>query len=291
MSEASTPASTQTTISEVGAASSTKELTAEGAKVITVAEGTNATAAAPEEPTSQKITFAYFPIVGRGLQVHILAKEHGVELDVKVAKPFGDDFDKDTEAMFGTVPWMKDGALELNDSMAMVQYLVNKYKGPATPATPEKQALAGNMWGWCQDYYGFVASPLHDIILGHSEPHWRNSRLTDTLAEGGGGDEGKQAAVAKLKALHDRRVGYLEAQLVKMGSPQFLTGDDYTYADIFLFTNVRAAQKCKGMQVLRDACGGDPFAACPTILAICDRVGEREAVKAACGDIFDKAPV
>ena len=82
-------------------------------------------------------------------------------------------------------------------------------------------------------------------------------------------DDGKKAAVGKLKTLHDRRIGYLEAMLAKMGSPQFVTGDDYSYADIFLFTIVRAAQKCKGMQVLRDACGGDPFAACPTILAIC----------------------
>ena len=43
-----------------GTASSTKELTAEGAKVVTTAEGTNATAAAPVEPSAvnyQSITY------------------------------------------------------------------------------------------------------------------------------------------------------------------------------------------------------------------------------------------
>ncbi len=41
--------------------------------------------------------------------------------------PLGEDFDKDKEAPFGTVPWMKDhsNGLEPNDSLAIVQYLVS----------------------------------------------------------------------------------------------------------------------------------------------------------------------
>jgi glutathione S-transferase len=82
---------------------------------------------------------------------------------------------------------MKDKAngLELNDSMAIVQYLVSKYPGPLTPQSPEDAALIAMYWGWAQDYYSFVLSPFHDIITGHNEAFWRNLRLTDTLAEGG----------------------------------------------------------------------------------------------------------
>ena len=42
-----------------------------------------------------------------------------------------EDFDKDTQAPFGTIPWLKDNSngIELNDSLAIVQYLINKYPG------------------------------------------------------------------------------------------------------------------------------------------------------------------
>ena len=49
--------------SDTNVASSTKELTEEGAKVVTVAEGTNATAAAPAEPAPE-FELTYYP--GRG---------------------------------------------------------------------------------------------------------------------------------------------------------------------------------------------------------------------------------
>ena len=55
-----------------------------------------------------KIELAYFPIIGRGEQILILCAEHGIEVKFLTAKPFGDDFDKDTQAPFGTLPWMKD---------------------------------------------------------------------------------------------------------------------------------------------------------------------------------------
>ena len=149
-----------------------------------------------------EIDIAYLPIVGRGEQINIVCAMHGIKVNLKMSKPMGEDFDKDSEAPFGTVPWMKDhsNGLELNDSMAIVQYLVTKYEGPLTPKSPDQAAIIGNYWAWCQDYYSFVLSPFHDIITGHNEPFWRNLRLTDTLAEGG-----KETGIKNLTELHGKR--------------------------------------------------------------------------------------
>ena len=123
-----------------------------------------------------EIDLAYLPIIGRGEQINIICRMHGIKVNMLMSKPMGDDFDKDIEAPFGTVPWMKDhsNGLILNDSMAIVQYLVTKYPGPLTPKNVDNSALVSMYWAWCQDYYSFVLSPLHDIITGHNEPFWRN---------------------------------------------------------------------------------------------------------------------
>ena len=78
------------------------------------------------------IDIAYIPIVGRGLQINIICALHGIDAKFMMSKPMGDDFDKNTEAPFGTIPWLKDhsNGIELNDSLAIIQYLVTKYPGP-----------------------------------------------------------------------------------------------------------------------------------------------------------------
>ena len=89
-----------------------------------------------------EVSIAYFPVIGRGEQLNIICAMHGIKVNSLLSTPMGNDFDKDTQAPFGTVPWMKDHAngLELNDSLSMVQYLVSKYEGPLTPKTPESAA-------------------------------------------------------------------------------------------------------------------------------------------------------
>ena len=81
------------------------------------------------------VTIAYFPIIGRGEQIRLICAMHSISVSELASTPLGEDFDKDKAAPFGTVPWMKDHAngLELNDSLAIVQYLVTKYDGPLTP--------------------------------------------------------------------------------------------------------------------------------------------------------------
>ena len=106
----------------------------------------------------REIKLAYLPVIGRGEQINIICAMHDIKVDYLLSTPMGNDFNKDTDAPFGTIPWIKDKAngLELNDSMAIVQYLVSKYPGPLTPQSPEDAALTAMYWGWAQDYYSFV---------------------------------------------------------------------------------------------------------------------------------------
>ena len=109
-------------------------------------------------------------------------------------------------------------------------------------------------WSWVQDYYSFVLSPFHDIITGHSEPFWRNLRLTDTLTKGG-----KELAVSNLKVLHNKRLQYLENNIKQMNLGTFITGDNCSYADMFIYSCVKTVQETGGFQILRDACQGHPL--------------------------------
>ena len=236
-----------------------------------------------------EIDLAYLPVIGRGEQINIICAMHGIKVNSLMSNPMGEDFNKDTQAPFGTIPWMKDhsNGIELNDSMAIVQYLVTKYEGPLTPQNPEEAAIMGMYWAWCQDYYSFVLSPFHDIITGHNEPFWRNLRLTDTLAEGG-----KETGIKNLTTLHKSRANLLERHLEKSGNvDQFLTGSKCSYADIFLFTCVRTTQETGGFGILRDELGRDPFEDYPIISQICNEVGKIDVVSKTVGSKFSECPI
>ena len=235
-----------------------------------------------------EIDLAYLPIIGRGEQINILCAMHKIKVNYLLSSPMGQDFDKDTEAPFGTIPWMKDhlNGLELNDSMAIIQYLIYQYPGPLTPENNEVAARVGMYWGWVQDYYSFVLSPFHDIITGHNEVFWRNLRLTDSLANGG-----KKAGVENLATLHKKRIEYLERHLIKANAGPFLTGSKCSYADVFLYTCVRTVQESKGFGLLRDACEGKPFAEFNLVTNISAAVGEISDVKQIVGTKFVDYPI
>ena len=234
------------------------------------------------------VTIAYFPVIGRGEQIRLICALHGISVKELASTPLGEDFDKDKEAPFGTVPWMKDhsNGIELNDSLAIIQYLVSKYDGPLTPKSAEDAAMTAMYWGWVQDYYSFVLSPMHDIITGHNEVFWRNLRLTDTLAEGG-----KDTAIANLATLHKARLGFLEAYLASQSTGPFLTGKDGSYADIFLYTSVRTVEETPGFGMLRAVVGDQPFAEYPITSGIAAAVGEIDKVKASVGTKFSECPI
>lgn len=235
----------------------------------------------------KRIDLAYLPIIGRGEQINIICAMHGIEVNYLLSTPLGHDFDKDKEAAFGTIPWMKDNAngLELNDSMAIVQYLVSQYPGPLTPENNEIAARVNMYWAWVQDYYSFVLSPFHDIIIENNDVFWRNLRLTDSLANGG-----KETGISNLTALHKKRLSFLEQHLANTNAAPFMTGKVCSYADIFLYTCVRAVQETGGFGVLREACNGDPFNDFPIVKNVADAVGKIDAVKA-CNSKFSECPI
>ena len=235
----------------------------------------------------KRIDLAYLPIIGRGEQINIICAMHEIEVNYLLSTPLGDDFNKDKEASFGTIPWMKDNVnkLELNDSMAIVQYLVYQYPGPLTPKNNEIAARINMYWAWVQDYYSFVLSPFHDIIIDNNDVFWRNSRLTDSLANGG-----KATGISNLTTLHTKRLKFLEQQLANTNAAPFMTGEVCSYADIFLYTCVRAVQETGGFGLLREACNGDPFSGFPIVKNIADAVGEIGAVKAS-NSKFSECPI
>jgi len=235
----------------------------------------------------KQIDLAYLPIIGRGEQINIICAMHEIKVNYLLSTPLGDDFDKDKEAAFGTIPWMKDNAndLELNDSMAIVQYLVYQYPGPLTPKNNKIAARVNMYWAWVQDYYSFVLSPFHDIIIDNNDVFWRNSRLTDSLANGG-----KATGISNLTTLHTKRLKFLEQHLANTNAAPFMTGEVCSYADIFLYTCVRAVQETGGFGLLREACNGDPFSGFPIVKNIADAVGEIGAVKAS-NSKFSDCPI
>ena len=43
-----------------------------------------------------EIDIAYLPVIGRGEQINIICAMHGIKVNLKMSKPMGEDFDKDS---------------------------------------------------------------------------------------------------------------------------------------------------------------------------------------------------
>ena len=62
-------------------------------------------------------------------------------------------------------------------------------------------------------------------------------------------------------------------------------------ADIFLYTCVRAVQKCPGFGEFRELFDADPFADKKNVLAVCRAVENIEEVLRTVGAKFDECPI
>jgi glutathione S-transferase len=241
---------------------------------------------------SIKARFIYLPVVGRGEQIHLLAAEHGLEYETVLPKGFGGEYVWSESAPHGTLPvWETTEAdgLTLSDSAAIIDYILEKTPdGPLAPKDMRSRVLARDTWMFCQDYYNHFLSPMHDTIMNHAEPHWRQGRNTDPRASP---EHEKNADyLSELAAYHTQRMGRLEKKLAAAGTA-YAAGADITYADLFVYTCVTTVLKCKGFTAFREGCGeAGPFAGCPTVLALAAKVGERPKIAEKAGK-FDQAPV
>ncbi|GMH84577.1 hypothetical protein TrVE_jg1468 [Triparma verrucosa] len=239
----------------------------------------------------QKPKFVYLPVVGRGEQIHLLLAEHGMEVDFVLPAGFGGEYVWQEQAVHGTLPSFEtnDNGLVLSDSGTIIEYILEKTPdGPCRPKDMKSRLLARDTWSFCQDYYNHFVSPMHDTIMNHAEPHWRQGRNTDPRASP---EHALNADyLSELKTYHTQRVNRLEKKLAAAGTP-YCAGEDITYADLFIYTNVTTILKCKGFTAFRESFGEvGPFENCPTLLALAEKIGEREKVKALAGK-FDQAPV
>jgi len=228
-----------------------------------------------ETESANPVELIYFPLIGRGEYIILICLENDIPMRMpKFTGEFGPT---------GTIPNIKHGEVELWDSTAIVQYLLEQFPGPCSPPA-NLRIKALDFWAVLQDYYNFVLSPMHDIIMGLPK---RNLRLTDACRACGAPTlsmDGIDIMISKLIDLHIQRTTYLEEILVKRGSPEYICGV-FTYVDLMMYTFVTAVDKFKGFKIFRDTfktvtkketC----WEQCPTIRKICDRVAQRPKVAA-----------
>ena len=126
-------------------------------------------AGASVEGDAPKPKFIYLPVVGRGEQIRLLAAEHGIDYETVLPAGFGGEYNWAEQAPHGTLPALETTeGFALGDSAAIVEYILEKTPdGPLTPKDTKSKCLAKDAWNFCNDYYGFFLSPMHDVIMNH----------------------------------------------------------------------------------------------------------------------------
>ena len=206
-------------------------------------------AGASVEGDAPKPKFIYLPVVGRGEQIRLLAAEHGIDYETVLPAGFGGEYNWAEQAPHGTLPALETTeGFALGDSAAIVEYILEKTPdGPLTPKDTKSKCLAKDAWNFCNDYYAFFLSPMHDVIMNHAEPHWRQGRNTDPRANP---EHEKHADfLSELKTLHSQRMGRLQKKLAAAGTA-FCAGDECTYADLFIYTCVTTVRFSVSMRAV-----------------------------------------
>lgn len=183
------------------------------------------------------------------LSPHIVAREAGLDLTLERVNmgskklSTGDDFNAVNPKGYVPTLELDDGSF-LTEGPAIVQYLADKK--PESKLVP----AAGTMERYrLQEWLNFISTELHKGF----------SPLFNPNAPA----EWKTAVIAKL----GERFDYVSARLE---GHSYLTGDNFTVADAYLFTVLRWT-----------AFVGIDLGKWPTLQAYVARVGERPAVQAA----------
>lgn len=124
----------------------------------------------------------------------------------------------------GKVPTLVDNGLVIWESMAITQYLADKYKPELIPDTPEQRSQV-NQWS----YWSIVdlQPPLIDILIQTQFVPEKRRNL---------------ALLEKAQTIIPSRLQMLDDQLKKV---PFVTGDDFTIADLNVASVVGICQMVK----------------------------------------------
>ena len=183
------------------------------------------------------------------LSPHIVLKESGLPAEVVMASTkthrLQDGTDYYTINPLGYVPLLElDDGTRLREGPAIVQYLADQV--PEKKLAPPNGTLARYQ---LQSWLTFIGTELHkgfSPLFGASTP-----------------EEYKTTVKDKLKS----RYTWVDEQLA---DKQYLTGDDFTVADAYLFTVTNWAKRT-----------GPDLMSLPNLQAWHERVGARPAVQAA----------
>ena len=161
------------------------------------------------------ITISNFPRGARGLRLMWQCEEMGLAYEVeKIAYPPSEAYR--AKNPLGSVPFLEDGSDALNESVAIMLFLAQKY-GP-TPLLPKEH----------------LARVLQITVF--SEATFGAGLNTLMTAHFGAPDADKQNwSVRTLEQQLKNALGYIESLL---GDRSFFAGDDLTLADIAITTSL-----------------------------------------------------
>jgi len=150
-----------------------------------------------------------------------LGLDHQLEL---VPFPSGKDPDHLARNPLGTVPWLTDGDVGINESVAITQYLATRY-GPSELALQPDEADYGQFLNWLTFGEASLTYPLSLVI--HYGPHYQ--KIVP------GSPQFPEVVDYYLDSFRTA-LGLVDTALTNR---EFLAGDRFTIADISVGYNFR----------------------------------------------------
>ena len=195
-----------------------------------------------------KIVLGYWKIRGLVEQIVLLLEVLGVDYELKqYTQGDGPEFDRsewlDVKFTLGyefpNLPYLQDGDLKLTETSAIMSYLCDKYNSDLLGKTVEDRAITNMVFNIVQNAKNKITGPCY-----------------------GGSDKSQVLEAA---------VTHFEPLVKFIGDKKFLTGDNYTWVDLYWFETVELADKVSE---------GKIFETYPALKEYQTRVYEIEAVKA-----------
>ncbi len=185
----------------------------------------------------------------------MVAQEKGIDYELVKENPHSDAVKAINP--FGLIPVMRDGDLEISESMAIARYFDTAFEGPALIPTNPKAAAIVNQW------IARVATSIDQLILRRYVVPYAFHR----------DDDGNVIRTEIDKAI--KRFPKVFAMLDAAVAEGYLGGSEFTMADCFLMPILASANNFPEAKEAIDAN--------PNLKAYFARIAERDSFKATAG--------